>query len=521
MSQASLQIANAVKPPANYPAGGVGPTGGGVAGAGGSKPYIFGGGRDCAPKSCPGPGFDNNYDCSGLAMSVAASVPGGPPVGGSTHTLCGAGGVNGNGGCTPVAFAQIDNFPITWCFTGWGDDGGVEPGHMWVTVCGKTGDAHCTGCNPDIDNGRQNFGKISRPLACFVPPGLEKLTMVSCSAACNGTGSGACPGTGGPPPPPGSCGGGQNGFSCPNSFESCKSGGQCSAGSSCSTCVGGYFNAVGWAESGNDYKAGACPGPTCGSCLGKYQFCPGTVQNYWGACPGNTAWLNDPTCQDNAAVKYALGNWNEFKALPNWKALLCKPLVSANGTHFLATQAAILGGSQFGFGNVMIVLNGGQSYDGNGVATSDYMAKFAETSIDEPWGDNTCGNSVTTGGGGCTPTPPCGDPALTGSWVNDPCTLPPPPSPPGQKFSDYLKDWWSTHFTPAIKNMVTQLYAYRVWETDTIGHIMDAQDVNKGQRVTKRNSASRPSRALTPMNRPASPPLSQRPPPRRPLPPPR
>ena len=100
--------------------------------------------------------------------------------------------------------------------------------------------------------------------------------------------------------------------------------------------------------------------------------------------------------------------------------------------------------------------------------------------------DKSCSPGVVTAGGGCNneppPPPPCGNPALTGQFPHDPCTLNPPPAQPGSAFKDALGKWW-TAFLQALKDMTAQLYSYRIFETWQLGHMMDAQDVNKAARM--------------------------------------
>jgi len=77
----------------------------------------------------------------------------------------------------------------------------------------------------------------------------------------------------------------------------------------------------------------------------------------------------------------------------------------------------------------------------------------------------------------------CGDPALTGSFAQNPCLLLPSPWTPGAQFAAIINNWWKYQFLPALQDMTGQLYAYRIFETAQLGHMMDAQDVNKAARV--------------------------------------
>lgn len=492
------QIEDAIHPPASYAM---------PPGTGGSKEYVMGGGRQCAPNSCPPPNYSPNYDCSGLAGSIAKDVPG--FAGSVGNTADGYLKWSASMGSTRVAPTDIDKYPVVWCFTGWGDDGPdcEQAGHTFVTVCGHTGNAHCHGCAPDIDNGRGNFGRCStHPLVCYVPPGLKNLTMDSCSAACTQGGATYCGAPTSTPTDPGS-GNDANTGGCTgtpaeiahcqttsNPGATCPGGAQCRASNGCggNSCIGQFWWALGWAESGNSYSANNHLAPPQGPCIGKWQNCVvGGLNNLVATyCNGDiNAWANNTNyCQDQGEVAYQHNNWNGLVSF-GAKDLLCKT-VNVKGHMVKVTQSGLMGAAQLCgvWGAISWIKGGGDAADANGTSCSQYFLNFINTPLPSsvPWADNSCSGQIITGGdNGCEPNPPpppCGNPVLTGAFQHNPCQLPDPPEPPGQKFIDYLDKWWD-EVLGKFKDMTTQIYAYRVFETWQLGRMTDAVNLTNTARL--------------------------------------
>ena len=90
----------------------------------------------------------------------------------------------------------------------------------------------------------------------------------------------------------------------------------------------------------------------------------------------------------------------------------------------------------------------------------------------------------------------CGTPVLTGMFALDPCDLPDPTTVPGQTFQQYLQGWWSGQFMPALMSMTAQLYSYRIWETAILGHLTDAQDINRAMRTEQEQRVTAQQGAL-------------------------
>lgn len=484
-----------------------------------------------APK--PGPpsetGYCKSYDCSSLSTWIARQIPGFNDFAGSypgiTSTWYGCTMGPPTTGLQPCDPAVN---PVCWAFAHWGSSSlsGCPhgPGHMYTNICGKIYNACGNSCTPEIKNTASNADA-----RWFIPPGLESLTMDSCAAECtNSTTPGGCntssgpvsPSTPLPATPPGggptssACGGPGSGGQdyAPGAFITYggipKSGGTGTGDASTPECTE-LYEQQGATESSNNYAAENSVG-----CVGRFQHCPfGNLNTdcprYFGM-PNNRAcaerWKTEPNTQDIAQREFYRDKWADLSSNPAACAQINSPRVSTNKhISFYLSQSAILSGYNYTPAWVeAYVANGRDRCDyassNGGMCLSDYMAKHAySVVIDDPWGiDNpNChglkkadgsspgGGGGGPGGGGCPVNPPCGAPVLTGHFAHNPCDLPPPPEPPGKAFDDFLKEWWEKNFLPAIKNMTTQLYAFRVFETWEMGRMMDAIDVTRAARLEK------------------------------------
>ena len=295
---------------------------------------------------------------------------------------------------------------------------------------------------------------------------------------------------------------------------------------------------------------GAFPGD-CSTYFGISVTCapPGSASNCNQPNLNNcvAAWLSNATDQDINQRALFKASWSLITSNPAALKNVNTARVSAGlNIPFHLTQAAIVTGFNYAPAYVVQYVEGilpvtappGQPSDcfaassNGGMCLSDYMAKNSVgLDIDDPWGINNpfCvdplvaagtgppggtggGTGGGTTGGGTTgscgpgtttpppppPPPPCGNPALTGQWLTtaSPCGFPGLPTNPGQIFINQLNNWWNNQFLPALKDMTSQLYSYRIFETWQLGRMMDAQDVNKAarveqeQRVTAQQGAS-------------------------------
>lgn len=392
--------------------------------------------RVCGAGS-PRPGFCPAYDCSSLAAYVAAQVPGYSRLSTvqSDWTEPEWYAVDSK----PVADWRRD--PVIWCFKSGGDGGG----HVYVRIGQQhVGNAHgCSEGMPEID------GNISRGFEpyCRVPPGLDYLSN-SCV-----------------------CG---TGYSTTRTLSMLDADGEAPP-AECN--LENYYEFVA------DFESSCCGGYTAVNqfgCGGKYQFCDGTLTRYWD-CAGSSlaGWTSGKPsanqCQEDGMRDYTEASWNYYLGR-NLDRFLGRRMKSKSMGWFTVTQGAMLAGGQFSRIWVQDFLesNGADDYtDGNGFYVSDYMAKGALTVVDDEWVNM---QGYPTGATGCEqpdePTVPRIKPVLPVDIGLD-----------KQGFVPYAKEWWKKEFLPALKDMASQIYAYRVFETWQLGRMMDAQDINRTARA--------------------------------------
>ncbi len=343
-----------------------------------------------------------------------------------------------------------------------------------------------------------SFALSSSALAQYIPP-------TTTTTSCGGSGTPAAP----PPPPTtnpgGSTGDGGGGWSSGSGFgigyytsliqgtqQSCPTAGvQCNAASGCgggSGCIGDFFWALGSAESGDSYSR-------CNSigCCGWIQFCKGNLTTAINTCSGSNYnfSVDSGQCQDQAILNYTQGNWNALLAA-GASNYLCKT-ITISGVQYKITQAGLLGAANLcgPSGTIAWIAGGANTTDAYGTSCARYFLNFNSTYIPTglSWADTTCpvqapscpGNSPTAPPPAPKPPPgPCGDPVFTGLFAQNPCGL---SSPPAVKFPTYLRNWWNNSLLPALKDMTSQLYSYRIFETWELGRMMDALDVTRAARV--------------------------------------
>ncbi len=286
------------------------------------------------------------------------------------------------------------------------------------------------------------------------------------------------------------------GQSCPNPGNHCKPASGCGGGSGC---TGDFFYALGSAESNDSYSTCNTANPPC---CGWIQFCGSNLTTAKSApfCSATGVFgmvgyqsatynfnNNVGSCQDKAIISYTQGNWNTLLAI-GMGAYLCKPIV-INGVTYNITQGGLLGAANLcGPGNVKAWIQSGiNGTDMYGTSCSQYFLDFNATYIptNVSWSDQTCpvqNPSCPTNSPPPPPPPknnytgPCGDPVLTGNFAKDPCGL---AKPPTANFPTYINNWWNSSLLPAMKDMTTQLYTYRIWETWELGRMMDAVDATR------------------------------------------
>ena len=312
--------------------------------------------------------------------------------------------------------------PVLWCF-GYPGEGGCGPspdyGHVYVMVGGHVGNAH--GCHAGMP---EIDDQPDSGFDCRVPQGLAYLS------------------------------------------DSCVCGGDYQGSGGAGSCSGvSYLSALGQRESGNNYKDVNSYG-----CAGRWQFCPISLGGPgWSKYNDNvTGWLSDTAYQDSIMDSYTCNNWSNLVAVGMDKYI--GKTITVSGNTFKITQAALLGGAHLkGVSSVVnLIVNGIDSSDGYGTNTSDYMKNFSPDSVDVSCSmDQGCAEG--TGSGDLNPSPISIPPLDIGLSK--------------QKLTDYLDEWWNSEFEPALKDMTAQLYAYRVFITQQLGRIMDAQDINRTAHV--------------------------------------
>ena len=116
-------------------------------------------------------------------------------------------------------------------------------------------------------------------------------------------------------------------------------------------------------------------------CLGAFQFCPGTFQQYYSGSA--QSFLDDPKAQVAAWTSYEQSEWT--KAQSNGLTSLIGTQVCTGGSCFTVSQSSILMACQFGCGANGKLANfakGGDCtasnvLDGNGVSVCSYLQRGA------------------------------------------------------------------------------------------------------------------------------------------------
>jgi hypothetical protein len=116
-------------------------------------------------------------------------------------------------------------------------------------------------------------------------------------------------------------------------------------------------------------------------CLGAFQFCPGTFQQYYSGSA--QSFLNSPSAQTAAWTQYEENSWTQ--AQRNGLTSLVGQQVCSGGQCATVDQSAILMACQFGCGaNGKLAnyvaggdCNAGNVKDGNGVSVCSYLVRGA------------------------------------------------------------------------------------------------------------------------------------------------
>jgi hypothetical protein len=143
-------------------------------------------------------------------------------------------------------------------------------------------------------------------------------------------------------------------------------------------------------------------------CVGAFQFCPGTLQQYYKG--SSQDFLNDPKAQVDAYMKYAQDEWG--KAQRNGLTSAIGHEVCYNGVCTTITESSILMACQFGCGTGgkldNFIRNGyscdgpNKTTDGNGTSICKYLVSGAGHNIEDITGNaspETGAPSIPGGGG--------------------------------------------------------------------------------------------------------------------------
>lgn len=151
-------------------------------------------------------------------------------------------------------------------------------------------------------------------------------------------------------------------------------------------------------------------------CLGAFQFCPGTFQQYYSGSA--QSFLNDPSAQVTSWTNYEQNSWSQ--AQKNGLTSLVGQQVCSGGQCATIDQSSILMACQFGCGSTGKLANYAASgncnaanvKDGNGVSVCSYLIRGAGYDASCFTGQQTvCAQ---------TPTGPGDFPTSTGIAANPP-----------------------------------------------------------------------------------------------------
>ncbi len=152
-------------------------------------------------------------------------------------------------------------------------------------------------------------------------------------------------------------------------------------------------------------------------CLGAFQFCPGTFQQYYGGSA--QGFLSSPQAQTAAWTRYEQNSWSQAQS--NGLTSLVGQQVCSGGQCATIDQSAILMACQFGCGKGGKLANYAASgncnasnvKDGNGVSVCSYLIRGAGY-------DASCFTGQTSTVCAQTPTGPGDFPTTRGIAANPP-----------------------------------------------------------------------------------------------------
>jgi hypothetical protein len=144
-------------------------------------------------------------------------------------------------------------------------------------------------------------------------------------------------------------------------------------------------------------------------CLGAFQFCPGTFQQYYSGSA--QSFLNDPSAQVTSWTNYEQNSWSQ--AQQNSLTSLVGQQVCSGGQCATIDQSSILMACQFGCGSTGKLANYAASgncnaanvKDGNGVSVCSYLVRGAGYDASCFTGQETVCAQTPTGPGDSRPRP--------------------------------------------------------------------------------------------------------------------